>query len=149
MKRTLAVVLLLGLVSPAHADERTTWKVVLGTSIGMTLVGGYFAYDGWSDVQREHDLQCDHGAAPPGVTGCTLQPGLSQWTQAEVDASNDRGDRAATRSQVGWIVTGAGMAVAGVAVYKLLTIKDPDKDRVTFAPTVNKGGGGAALTLRF
>ena len=148
MKRALVVVLLLGLSANARADERTPWKVVLGTSLGVTLTGGLVMWHGWNVAQGARDEQCAHGAAPVGDSSC-LNMHDPNYTQADLDRSNEQGKRGATIANIGGGMTVVGAALVGVSVYKLLTIKPKGEDRTALVPMVSKHGAGASLTLHW
>ena len=146
MKRAWVVVLvLLGLSSSAYADRETAWKVTLGTSIGLTLGGGYMYWHGWDTIQDVRAYQCDHGAGLPGDTSCFNNG--PRLTPEELQRSNAEGDRAAGLMNVGALTTAAGAVLVGVSLYKVLTIKRERDQSVVVVPTVSTQGAGASLTL--
>jgi hypothetical protein len=150
MRNALVVVLLLGFASQAHADPKTKWKVVLGTSLVVAAGGGWLAMYETMALGDVRDEQCDHGVDPVGENQCMLQAGAQPWTNVQIAESNERGDRLATRANMGWGIAGLGLVGVGVATVKLLTLDDDKPDRaMAIAPTVNKHGAGAALTLRW
>jgi hypothetical protein len=147
MKRALVVVLLLGVSSTARADERTPWKVALGTGLAVTVGGVAMTWYGVDMRNDARDQLCAGGASfnnydcPGPMAPVTL-------TQERINELNDQGDRGARNAYIGMGIALAGGVVTGVALYKVLTVTPKKREpRTVFAPTVSKHAAGAALTF--
>jgi hypothetical protein len=145
MKRAMVVVTLLGLTAQAHADSRDTWQGVFAGSLTVATGGLLIYVHGATKVSDAEDELCARG-------GYLDDPSCSQTvtlTASDVDRLNAKGERGATLANIGFLTTGAGLAVAGFAFYKGFIAKPKRESAVLVTPTVSREGAGAALQLRW
>ena len=145
MRPALVLVLLLGLTTRAHADNRDTWQAAFAGSITLTLGGVMFYWHGINKVNDAEDELCARGAYP-FEPGC---PAMGDITLDELDRINAKGDRGSTIAKLGFGMTVTGMVLTGFSFYKGFISKPKKESGVAVVPTASKDGAGAALTVRW
>src|SRR6478735_5582890 len=132
MTRFLAVVAVLALATPAHADDQDTWRGAFAGGTMVTLAGITMILWGNHQIDKaEHNLctgdyVTDCGHAPPS-------------TAAEVDHFNDHGNNAQTIARVGTGVAIAGALFTAYAGYRAFRTENTE---VVVAPTATPTSAG-------
>ena len=146
MKNIVIVALLLGLTGQVSADNKKVWKgVFVGSAVVM--VGGLFSFvHGKSEISDSKQALCDGGAYSHIDPSC---PQMTTLTPAQLNALNDQGDRGKQFVYLGYGGVLVGGALATYSFYKGFIEKDKAEPKVVVAPTLIRGGAGAALSIRW
>ncbi|MEP6861367.1 MAG: hypothetical protein ABJE66_12135 [Deltaproteobacteria bacterium] len=113
---------------PPHDSHPTGAKVLMIGGLVVTIAGAAFGAFELTQVPKQCSISTNQ---------CAAAPGDQVFTDAQSAVNN---------ANIGWVVTGIGLAAAiGGTVWYYTGVKHPEKEHLALAPWTSPGGGGFAV----